>query len=177
MTTDQGSLKESLKIFVENVNLIDIIYNYVIENYSKKYSFKNKRQKYGARLIIIELIYLAKTGLSYDNYRGPVNSKTLNTHALFFAKNRIFENVYERLHKEYSKTNTSSKFKYQSTDTSYIMNLNGKENIGRNKHNKNKNCYKVSIIVDSNGIPHSTSIVAGNHNDAKIGLRLVRYAL
>ena len=171
MTTDQGSLKDSLKIFVENASLIDIIYNYVIENYSRKYSFKTKKQKYCARLIITELLYLAKTGLSYENYRGPVNRKTLNTHALFFAKHRIFENVYELMHKEYSKDNTSSRFKYQSTDTSYIMNINGKENIGRNKHNKNKNCYKLSIIVDSNGVPHSTSVVSGNKNDAKIGMK------
>ena len=75
-----------MKIFVENASLIDIIYNYVIENYSNKYSFKTKKQKYGPRLIITELIYLAKTGSSYENYRGPVNCKTLNTHALFFAQ-------------------------------------------------------------------------------------------
>ncbi len=86
MKACQHSLKDSLKIFVENASLIDIIYNYVIENYSNKYSFKTKKQKYGPRLIIIELIYLSKTGLSYKNYRGPINAKTLNTHALFFAQ-------------------------------------------------------------------------------------------
>ena len=162
--------KQALNIFTEYETLIMIVYDYVLYHFPKKYAFNTKKQKYNAILIITELIYLNKTGISYENYRGPVNAKTLNKHSLFFAEYTIFKNVYALMHVEYSKYNSFSKFKYQSTDTSYIMNINGKEGLGRNTHFKNKNCYKISMIVDSNRIPHSTIITAGNHNDAKIGL-------
>ena len=42
--------------------------------------------------------------------------------------------------------------------------------MGRNKHFKNKNCYKVSTISDQNRIPSLTIVEPGNKNDAKIGL-------
>ena len=168
-TPIQHSLKNSIMIYFENEVFVNVTYNYVIEKFPKKYGFRTKKQLYGARIIIVELLYITKTALSYKNYRGPVNAKTLNRHSIFFAQNKIFENVYELMHIEYLKYNGLSKLKTQSIDTTYIMNINGKEELGRNTHFKNKNCYKVSIIVDSNSIPHSTVVVSGNKNDAKIG--------
>ena len=162
--------KLSLNIEKEHKKFIDCTYKYAINKFSKKYAFKNKNQKYDLRLVIVEIIYYLKSGVSYKYYRGPINAKTLNTHVLFFAKNKIFQNVYEILHKEYSKNKTFSKFKHQHTDTSYALNKNGKETLGRNKHFKNKNCYKISTIVDNNRIPSSTTVEPGNKNDAKIGL-------
>ena len=159
----------SLKVYFENTKAIDSIYNYVIKKFPKKYGYYTKNQKYNLRTIVTELIYFIQSGVSYKNYRGPINAKTLNSHALFFSKNRIFEKVYELRHNVYLDSKTATKFKYQSLDTSYIMNKNGKEDIGRNKHFKNKNCFKLSTIVDSNGVPLSVSINPGNNNDAKIG--------
>ena len=162
--------KLSLNIEKEHKKFIDCTYKYAINKFSKKYAFKNKNQKYDLRLVIIEIIYFFKSGVSYKYYRGPINAKTLNTHVLFFAKNNIFQNVYEILHKEYSENKTFSKFKQQHTDTSYVLNKNGKEKLGRNKHFKNKNCYKISTIVDNNRIPNSTTVEPGNKNDAKIAM-------
>ena len=42
--------------------------------------------------------------------------------------------------------------------------------ISRNKYNKNKKCYKLSFITDTNGIPNSVVVEKGNKNDAKIGI-------
>ena len=167
MVTDS---KLSLNIEIEYKKFIDCTYNYAIKKFSNKYAYKTKNQKYNLRLIIIELIYFLKSGVSYKYYRGPLNGITLNKHALFFAKNKIFSNVYSSLHTLYSKNNTFSKFKFQQIDTSYAMNKNGKENLGRNKHFKNKNCFKVSAIVDTNRISVKTIVEPGNRNDAKIGL-------
>ena len=168
-TPQRDSLKNSYILYFENEVFVNTTYNYVLEKFPKKYGFKTKKQKYGAKLVVVELLYITKTGLSYKNYRGPINGKSLNKHSIFFANKKIFENVYEQMHEKYFKYNIPSKLKIQSIDTSYIMNFNGKEELGRNKHFKNKNCYKVSMIIDSNGIPHSTVVVSGNKNDAKIG--------
>ena len=162
--------KLSHDILVEYRKFIDCAYKYTINKFPKKYAFQNKNQKYDLQLVIIEIIYFTKSGVSYKYYRGPINAKTLNTHVLFFAKHKIFENVYKILHDWYSKDKTYSKFKYQHIDTSYVMNKNGKEKLGRNKHFKNKNCYKLSSIVDDNRIANSTVIKPGNKNDTKIGL-------
>ena len=164
----QNSLKSHHELYDENKVFVDVLHNYVLENFPEKYGFKTKKQKYDAKTIIIELLYITITGLSYKNYRGPVNAKTLNRHVIFFAQHMIFEKVYYIMHKKYLDCCPLSKLKLSSIDTSYIMNKNGKENLGRNTHFKNKNCYKVSIIVDSNGIPYSTVIVSGNQSDVKI---------
>ena len=50
------------------------------------------------------------------------------------------------------------------------MNKNGKQRIGRNKFFKNKNAFKVSLIVDELKMPFSVHIDKGNINDAKLGL-------
>jgi len=79
--------KISLKLQESNNNVINHVYNYVINKFPKKYTFFTKKQKYDLRLVITEIIYLLETGISYKNYRGPINAKTLNLHVLFFAKN------------------------------------------------------------------------------------------
>lgn len=149
--------------------VINHTYNYVIKKFANKYAFKTKKQKYDLKTIIAEIIYFLKSGVSYEYYRGVLNPKTLNKHILFFSRNKIFENVYRKLFSKYSKKKAYTKFKYQHTDTSFIANKNGKQSLGRNKYFKNKKCYKLSFITDSNGIPNSVLIKPGNINDAKIG--------
>lgn len=149
---------------------IKTIYNYTINKFPQKYTFKTKNQKYDLNLIINEIIYFLQSGITYRHYRGELNCKTLNKHVLFFAEKEIFKNVYEQLYKKYLKKKKYTKLKYQSIDTSFIMNKNGKQKLGRNKYFKNKRCYKLSFIVDSLGMPNSIHIDAGNINDAKIGL-------
>jgi|SRR3989304_9692503 len=161
-------LQHSVKVLNKNEVLVCYLYNYILDIFSEKYSYKTKNQMYGPALIVTEIIYFMKSGVSYEDYRGPLSAKTLCDHIHFFEQNKIFQKVYQLMHKDYSVDNKNA-FKYQSIDTSYIVNKNGKINLGRNKHNKNKNCYKLSFIVDSNRIPCSTICVSGNHNDAKIG--------
>jgi len=89
---------------------------------------------------------------------------------LFFSRKGIFENVYEKLYQQYIRNKRFTKLKYQSIDSSFIMNKNGKQRLGRNKFFKNKNCYKLSFIVDTYGFPLSIHINSGNINDSKLGL-------
>ena len=81
---------------------------------------------------------------------------------MFFSREHIFEKVYEDLYNEYIKINGYSKLKYQSIDTTFIMNKTGKQRLGRNRFFKNKNAYKISIISDMNSLPVSIIIDSGN---------------
>lgn len=157
------------KIYGEYNDFINFACKYTLNKFPNKYAFITKKQKYNLQIIIIEMIYILKSGISYENYRGPINAKTLNKHILFFAKHDIFGNVYEIMYNKYISINTYSKLKYQSIDTSFIINKNGKQNLGRNKYCKNKNCYKLSFLVDKNRIPDQVILYNGNKNDAKIG--------
>lgn len=146
------------------------IQKYINENYPNKYNFHTKNQKFSLRTIIDEVIYFLKSGISYSYYRGDISPKTLNKHILFFSRNNIFEKVYKTLYSKYIKIKNASKLKYLSIDTSFIMNKCGRTKLGRNKFYKNKNCYKLSIIIDAFKNPISASVEAGNLNDAKIGI-------
>lgn len=163
----------SEKIYNKYYSFINQVCEYLSENYGYKYNFITKKQKYDSKIIITELIYLLESGVSYEHYRGPVNSKTLNKHSIFISKNNIFEKVYEAMYDKYIQINKYSKLKYQSIDSSFIINKNGKEGLARNKFCKNKNCFKLSLLVDSNGIAEKPILVSGNLNDAKIGINNV----
>ena len=159
----------SLKIPITNSEFCERVYNYTINKFPKKYAFKNVHQRYDLRLIISEIIYFLDSVVCYKLYRGPISKSSLNDHILFFAHHKIFENVYQEMHNKYKEQQPMVIFKNKAIDTSFIINKNGKENVGRNAYFKNKNCLKLSYIVDINGIPESVVIVPGNMADSKIG--------
>jgi hypothetical protein len=68
----------------------------------------------------------------------------------------------------YFSTSKFNKLKYQSIDSTFVTNLFGGEIYGRNVKYKSKNGVKISTISDSNGIPVSIALAAGNKNDALI---------
>lgn len=156
------------KIYIKHSEFIDHTTKYILKEYPDKYGFVTKKQKYDVKTIITEIIYFIKSSVSYDNYRGPINCKTLNKHILFFSKERIFERIYSDLLSKYLKNNKYSKLKYQSIDSSFILNKNGKQKLGRSVLMKNKNCYKLSIIADTNGIPNSIILDSGNKSDINL---------
>jgi transposase len=53
-------------------------------------------------------------------------------------------------------------------DSTFIQNKFGKQHIGRNKFFKSKNCNKISLISDSNGVPISFHIGLGNVHDINL---------
>jgi len=76
-------------------NIIDYIYNYALKLFPKKYNFYTKNQKYNLRLIIEEIIYFLKSGVTYEHYRGA--RKKLK----FF---NFFCNFYEKIKNFFTKT-------------------------------------------------------------------------
>lgn len=145
--------------------LADFIEKFINDKYPTKFNFSHNRQKFPLKLVINEVFYLLKSGVSYRDYRGPLKKSTLNFHIKWFSDNQIFQNVYKLLLTKYLKTNKSSKLKYQSIDTSFIANIHGHDKIGRNKFYKNKRGTKISSITDANGIPLSLLFDSGNISD------------
>jgi hypothetical protein len=72
------------------------------------------------------------------------------------------------LAKYYKRNGLSKKLNYISTDTTFIMNKNGKEQIGLNKYYHKKKGNKISLIIDTNKKIVNMKIYKGCKNDTKI---------
>lgn len=159
-----------LKIQNNHNRYIILLVEFLKTNYHKKYVHPNKNRKYDATDIVTEIIYFLQSGVSYAQYRGPINAKSLNRHILFLASNEIFQKVYKLFLNSYLSKNAHTKLKYQSIDSTIVINKNGKENLGRNVLMKGKNSYKISVISDTNRIPLTICVSSGNEHDAKIAI-------
>ncbi len=58
------------KIYGEYSDFINFACKYTLNKFPNKYAFITKKQKYNLQIIIIEMIYILKSGISYENYRG-----------------------------------------------------------------------------------------------------------
>ena len=67
----------------------------------------------------------------------------------------------------YFKRNKSGKLKHLSVATSFVRNQCSKH-VAFNGYYKKQRLSKLSMIVDSNGVPISALITEGNHNDQKL---------
>jgi len=145
------SFKETIKNSILNHKIL------------KKYyinTFPNS--KYSLDLIIEDILFVLKSGVSWRDSRSAVNWQSLFWHFQRFVKFNIFKSIFHQLRNLYSKRNS---IELQIIDSTFVMNKFGKNKIARNKFFKNKNCNKVSIISDSSGIPLSVLINTGNVHD------------
>ena len=79
-----------------------IIYKSKLKN---TYYHKHPNTKYRIELIIKELIYVLKTGISWNNLRSPINSKTLYWHFKNFIKYHIFNRLFDTSKNKFFKIN------------------------------------------------------------------------
>lgn len=143
--------------------------SYINTLYPNKFNFTNKRQKHKLEDLLEDILYIAETGIPYKKLRSKINFNSLYYHISFFIIKNTFKHFYGYLLYEYFKTNKAEKLKYQSIDSSFIVNKGAnKEQVKRNVYMKGKNCLKLSIIVETNGIPISIVIETGNVHDSKI---------
>ena len=92
------------------------------------------------------------------------------TYHKFFQKLvelNIFKITYEILVKVYCKHNPE-KIKTLFIDSSMIKNINGKDNTGRNHYDRNRKGNKITVLVNSMGIPVSIHLSPANIHDAKL---------
>ncbi len=146
------------------ISFFDILKNLILNDSITRhfYSIKYAHTKYTIDLILREILYVLKTGLSWRDVRSPIHWNTLYWHFCRLVNANIFCKLFKLLRKEYS---SSHSIYVQLIDSTFIMNKFGKTNIARNKFFKNKNCNKISFVTDSNGIPLSVLIKNGNVHD------------
>ena len=83
------------------------------------------------------------------------------------VKLNIFKITYDILVETYCKKNPD-KIKTLFIDSSMIKNINGKDNTGRNHYDRNRKGNKITVLVNSIGIPISIVLSPANIHDAKL---------
>ena len=148
------------------LSLINTLKDFILSNKSigKFYSTQFPNSKYSLENILIEILYILKTGISWRDLRSNIKWQTVYFHFKRFTKHNIFKKLYFKLRKVYINTIDTS---ILSIDSTFIPNKFGKNKIKRNKFYKNKKCNKISIITDSVGIPISIIMDKGTIHDSQ----------
>ena len=149
---------------------IDVSFNTTIKNIIfnsddiKRYYLKiHPNTKYSLDSILNEIFYVLKTGISWRDLRSSIKWQSIYFHFQRFVKFNIFKKLYLQLREPYFANNKTD---IQIIDSTFIANKCGKNKIARNVFFKNKNCNKVSLLTDVNGIPLSVLVNSGNvHNN------------
>lgn len=164
ITREKEKLKE-----VEDELFVNLLFDFINIKYQNRFTKVKKSRKYDLKVIIREILYFLRAGISYKNYRGTIKKSTLNYYINLFSIDNIFSQFYWHLYEKYSKINTYDKLKYLSVDTSFATNFSGlNEDVGRNPLMKGKNCIKISLLVDKKGMPIHIKICKGNESDSPL---------
>lgn len=146
-----SSFKDSIKSVILNCKHIK---NFYIK--------KHTNSKYSLDDILDEIFYVLKTGISWRNVRSHINWHSIYFHFKRFVDNNIFKTFYLKLRAKYFSNNKTD---IQIIDSTFIANKYGKNKIARNIFFKNKNCNKISLLTDVNGVPLSVLFNSGNVHD------------
>ena len=146
--------------------LIKIMKYKVMNSFLKiNFDFTFHTQKHTLNHILKVLITLIKQN---HTWRHLTKYTTYYKRFIQLQKINLFQNTYiELLHRYLNKTKNNT-LKTLYTDTTIIQNKNGINFIKRNKYINNKNCNKLSFVVDSNFIPIYVKAYTGNVYDSKI---------
>lgn len=149
-----------------NITFKSLLKEYIIKHELIK---KRPKSKYTIDEIVDAIEYILITGASWrslelDIFKGRYNWESIYHHFKRLSEKRVFEKIYKVLLEKYFKTNESGKLKYLSIDTSFIKNEYA-SNVAFNGYNKKKRLSKLSMIVDSNGVPLSALLAKGNISD------------
>lgn len=132
-----------------------------------RYLKSHTNSKYTIDLLIHEILYFLKFGVSWRILRSTVNYKTLFWHYSNWVKNNVFFKLFNRIKNIYIKkyiANNCTLF----IDSTIIYNKCGINKIGRNKFYKNKKTTKISLMTDINGFPLSVLFLKGNYHDNSV---------
>lgn len=136
------------------------------KNLKSTYTKDHPNKKYSLKIIINEIIYFLKSGVSWNMLRSEINPKTLYWHYTNWVKYDIFHRLLKRIKTIYMKKCTTDTGIYDVLiDTSVIPNRYGINKKGKNKFYKSKNVTKLSLMADTNGIPLSILFMKGNYHD------------
>ena len=155
------------------INLVQIISDIYRKTVNKNTKYIHN-QKYSIEDYVTEIIQFLNNETYWTRHIGKINGKLLNSKHNEFVKHNIYELAYQHILNLHLQRNKISKLKYCSTDVLFIKNkgiifhgLNeSNKKLGRCKYYKNKRGIKVSVIVDSFGIPINLNTLFGNFHDS-----------
>lgn len=150
-------------------HFVNVCKRYILDN--NLYN-KNHNSLYSLSDIMSAIEYILYTGASWRSlnlpaFNGRYKWQSIYHHFYKFSQANIFQNVYFELLDNYFKNNASTKLKYLSIDTSFIKNEYASD-VAFNGYCKKKRLSKISIIVDSNGVPISLTVKPGNISDQSL---------
>lgn len=136
------------------------------KNLKNTYAKNHTNSKYSLDLIIQEIMYVLKSGVSWRLLRSTINYKTLHWHFRRFVKYNIFQKLFNKIKNKYIR-----KYIIQEAilyiDSTTVYNKYGINKLGRNKFYKNKKTTKISLMTDKEGFPLSIFFMKGNYHDNK----------
>ena len=124
---------------------------------------KNKKNRRPIKMpymyILVNIIKVLKTGmqwkyLSLDN----ISYKTVNKYFNFWSRNDIFSKSYYHLLSFLKHKKKKLKTSFLVTDTTFIKNYLGVDNLGKNPTDRGRKANKLSIIINDQNIPLSLSL-------------------
>ncbi len=148
------------KCVIESIKKIIFNDSYI----GKYYINKQTRSKYSLNDILIDILYVLKTGIAWRDLRSHIKWTSVYWHFKRFTKRNIFKKMFLKMRNKAIK-NTQSNILL--IDTSFICNKYGINNVSRNKFNKNKKCNKLSCVTDEFGVPFSICANKGTLHDIK----------
>ncbi len=146
--------------------LIKIMKYKVMHSFLKpNFDFTFHTQKHTITHILKVLLAIIKLNHSW---RHITKYTTYYKRFIQLQQIKLFQNTYiDLLHKYLYKTKNKTLHTLY-TDTTIIQNKNGVDFKKRSKYINNKNCNKLSFVVDSNFVPVYINVYTGNVYDSKI---------
>ena len=103
-----------------------------------------------------------KTGANWNdsNKYGSLSSSTVYKYFKIWSENGLFNELYKKSLKVYSRSKTI-RWKYQQIDSTIVKAYRGGDvvKIGKNSTDRGRNGSKIHASVDENGIPLRSRIM------------------
>jgi len=154
----------------KELEIIKIIENYINNNQELKKIFNHHKQKYKINELLKIVLFILKTGIAYRNIAEIKTNIHWNTIYKFVKKLEKY-NIIEEIYKIQSilyVNKLEQPAKYLKTDTSFILNKYGIDDVTYNPQVKKHKTMKISIITDYFNIPIYINSYNSKIHDAEI---------
>ena len=114
----------------------------------------------------LDLIFkVLRTGMQWREIDSPYCFTTVYRRMVLWEEQGVFTAAYKHALQTYQKLNPP---KYYCVDSSYVKNMFGRQDTGRNHTDRGRQALKLSIVVDHNGIVHGACHHPGNKPDVTL---------
>jgi transposase len=147
----------------------------IYTNFKKKET-RGRKQFFPIYDYLDAIFYVLKSGISWRLYcsinNSPYSHTSLYRFYIKLCDLDIFNLVYNRLLKKYRLKRLRSlrlnEYERLFLDSTMIKNINGRDCIGHNHYDRNRNGTKLNVIIDDNSIPIGHVLVGANTNDSTL---------